>query len=586
MVGAFAMTNITAGLRRALLCGTALIGITLAAPAQAVTNLVINPGFETTPDPTGCSAVGWTVTGTCGGTYLFEHTRGRTGTKSGTLANSYDLGSFSQNISLSAGKYNFSFYYNVYFPAPGNFKAIVGSNIFLINTSAFTPYTLFTQQVTLPAGTITVSFTTETGGYAVTIDDISLIYLGPNSLASLLPANAPTNLTNVAGAIDAFTSAGGTLPGSFNALYSLTGSALTNALAQISGELGASGGVHSGVQMTNSFLSLLLNPFSGSPGGNFGSLGNARGFAAEQDLPPEVTQAYAAVTPKDRRPATSTINQRWGIWGSAYGGYNKTNGDVATGSNDTTARTYGVAAGADYRATPDLLLGFALAGGGTNFGLANSLGSGKSDVFQMGIYGTKKFGASYVSAALSYAWFRMSTNRTALTDQLTANFNANNFGGRLEAGHRFALPVVSVTPYGALQVQQFRTPSYSESVISGPGAFALSYNSNTTTATRTELGAWFDKTFALNSTSLMTLRTRAAWAHDHSNSQSVNAAFQTLPGSSFTVNGAATAPNSALLSAGAEIKRTGGMIFGVKFDGEFANRSQTYAGTGTVRYNW
>jgi uncharacterized protein with beta-barrel porin domain len=50
------------------------------------------------------------------------------------------------------------------------------------------------------------------------------------------------------------------------------------------------------------------------------------------------------------------------------------------------------------------------------------------------------------------------------------------------------------------------------SATSGSNAFALAYNSNATTATRTELGAWFDKTFALNSTSLMTLRTRAAWA--------------------------------------------------------------------------
>jgi hypothetical protein len=38
-----------------------------------------------------------------------------------------------------------------------------------------------------------------------------------------------------------------------------------------------------------------------------------------------------------------------------------------TGSNDLTARTVGGAAGLDYHLTPDtVLLGFALAGGGTN----------------------------------------------------------------------------------------------------------------------------------------------------------------------------------------------------------------------------
>jgi uncharacterized protein with beta-barrel porin domain len=136
----------------------------------------------------------------------------------------------------------------------------------------------------------------------------------------------------------------------------------------------------------------------------------------------------------------------------------------------------------------------------------------------------------------------------------------------------------------ALQAQQFRTPSYVESATSGSNAFALAYNSNATTATRTELGAWFDKTFALNSTSLITLQTCAAGANDHSSSRSVNAVFQTLPGSNFTVNGAAVAPNSAPLSAGAEIKLANNVSVGAKFDGEFANSSKTYAGTGTVRY--
>jgi hypothetical protein len=36
-----------------------------------------------------------------------------------------------------------------------------------------------------------------------------------------------------------------------------------------------------------------------------------------------------------------------------------------TGSNDLTARTVGGAAGLDYHLTPDTVLGFALAGGGT-----------------------------------------------------------------------------------------------------------------------------------------------------------------------------------------------------------------------------
>ncbi|MCX7313922.1 MAG: autotransporter outer membrane beta-barrel domain-containing protein [Alphaproteobacteria bacterium] len=338
-----------------------------------------------------------------------------------------------------------------------------------------------------------------------------------------------------------------------------------------------------------SFLTLTLNPFSGSPGGSRGGIGVGRGFATERELPPEVAYAYAAVTPKDRQRPSSVFSPNWTIWGQAYGGTNKTNGDAVVGSNDTTAHGYGFATGIDHRVLPDTTVGFALAGGGTSFGIANGLGSGRSDVFQMGVYGIKQFGASYVSAALSYARHWMATNRTVTvsgTDQLTASFNANNIGGRIETGHRFKTPVVGITPYAALQVQQFRTPPYAETATSGTNAFALSYSSNTATVTRTELGSWFDKTFALNSTSAITLWGRTAWAHDHSSSQSVNVLFQTLPGSNFTVSGAAVAPNSVLLSAGGEIRRSNGMSFGAKLDSEFSGRSQSYAGTGTVRYAW
>ena len=66
----------------------------------------------------------------------------------------------------------------------------------------------------------------------------------------------------------------------------------------------------------------------------------------------------------------------------------------------------------------------------------------------------------------------------------------------------------------------------------------------------------------------------------------LGAVFQALPGASFTVNGAAPPKNSALASAGAELHMTPNWSLAAKFDGEFAVGSQTYAGTGTLRYAW
>jgi uncharacterized protein with beta-barrel porin domain len=50
------------------------------------------------------------------------------------------------------------------------------------------------------------------------------------------------------------------------------------------------------------------------------------------------------------------------------------------------------------------------------------------------------------------------------------------------------------------------------------------------------------------------------------------------------VNGAPLPQNSALATAGAELRITPSLTLIGKFDGEFASGSQTYAGSGTLRY--
>jgi outer membrane autotransporter protein len=111
-------------------------------------------------------------------------------------------------------------------------------------------------------------------------------------------------------------------------------------------------------------------------------------------------------------------------------------------------------------------------------------------------------------------------------------------------------------------------------------------NARTGTDTRSELGARFDRLIALNPSAALALRGRLAWAHDWVSDPSLAAVFQTLPGASFIVNGATPVKDSALVSAGTELRLANGVTLLGKFDGEFASRSTTYAGTGTVRYAW
>ena len=393
------------------------------------------------------------------------------------------------------------------------------------------------------------------------------------------------NELNVGHAIDNFFNNGGALPPSFVPLFNLTGNNLTTALDQLSGEA-ATGAQKVAFQLTDQFLNLMLDPFVDGRSGVGGADHPALGFAPERDnTPPEIALAYASVFKGPRAPAP-VYEPRWTVWGAGYGGSNRTTGDLAViGSHDLSARTVGFAGGFDYRLTPDTVVGLAFAGGGTNWSLSQGLGGGKSDAFQAGIYGATKYGPAYLAAAFAFANHWMSTDRLAFGDHLTADFNAQSYGGRLEGGYRFATPFAGITPYAAIQAQSFHTPSYTETGAI-PNGFALNFNGRDATDTRSELGARFDRVLAVYSNAVLALRGRVAWAHDWVSDPSLTPLFQALPGASFIVNGAFLPQNAALASAGGELRFGNGITLLAKFDGEFASHSSTYGGTGTFRYRW
>jgi uncharacterized protein with beta-barrel porin domain len=121
--------------------------------------------------------------------------------------------------------------------------------------------------------------------------------------------------------------------------------------------------------------------------------------------------------------------------------------------------------------------------------------------------------------------------------------------------------------------------------VSGSPAFALGYAAKDVTDVRSELGIRTDKSYAL-SDGILTLRTRFAWAHDFNPDRAVAATFQTLPGASFVVNGAAQASDSALTTASIEVKWLNGWSTAATFEGEFSNVTESHAGKGVVRYAW
>ncbi len=306
---------------------------------------------------------------------------------------------------------------------------------------------------------------------------------GPQQVTGL----SSTNLS-AAGAINNFFN-DPPLPPAFLPLFSLTGADLTNALTLVSGEA-ATGAQQPAFQLTNQFLNIMLDPFV--DGRNNVNGGGAIGFAPErEELPDDVALAYAKILKAPPKP--QTFDQPWSVWGAGYGGSNRTTGDAAVdGSHDLSASTAGGAAGLDYRLAPGTVVGFALAGGGTNWSLAQGIGGGKSDAFQAGIYGTARSGPAYLAAALAFTNHWMSTDRLAFaSDHLTISPRASTRKAMADGWRAaIALPPTTVVSRPTRRSSPRRSTRRAISRAISPAAVLLSALIHATRPTRE--ASWAD----------------------------------------------------------------------------------------------
>jgi uncharacterized protein with beta-barrel porin domain len=524
----------------------------------------------------------------------------------GTFAPGNGVPGSSMTVSGSLAFQSGAFYLVQLNPATSSFANVTGSATLggaTVN-AMFANGTYVAKQYTiLSAGSVSGTFgslvnTNLPSGFKTALSyDANDAFL--NLSLNFTPPSAPNfggglsgNQQGVGNAITNFFNSNGSIPLVFGGL---TPAGLT----QVSGET-ATGSQQTTFDAMMQFMGVMTDPFIGGRGDSTMAGSSATPFAEEIDA----ANAYAARDParsKSERDAYAAIYRKvpamaapfvpgWSVWAAGFGGSQTTNGNTTLGSNNTTSSLAGTAVGADYRFSPFTIAGFALAGGGTGFSVANG-GSGHSDLFQAGAFIRHTVGQAYITGALAYGWQDITTNRTvsaAGIDQLRAEFNANAFSRRVEGGYRFVTPWIGgigITPYASGQFTTFDPPAYAESVVSGAGNFALAYGAKDVTDTRSEFGIRTDKSFAMPD-GILTLRGRLTWAHDFDTGRSIGATFQTLPGASFVVNGAAQASDSVLTTASIERRWTNNWSVAATFEGEFSNVTSSYAGKGVVRYAW
>ena len=198
--------------------------------------------------------------------------------------------------------------------------------------------------VVVPSGTVTKQYTilTATGGVPDTFNpavsgvspnltptlsyDTNNVYL---NFALNYGGGLNVNQQNVASALTNFFNTTGGIPAGF---ASLSPAGLT----QVSGEL-ATGSQQATFDAMNLFLSLMSDPFAtGRNGGLSGNAGavpfaeeSALGYAAKQPRAPR--DALAKFPTKADAARNDLFDQRWSVWGAAFGGGSSTSGNAALG---------------------------------------------------------------------------------------------------------------------------------------------------------------------------------------------------------------------------------------------------------------
>ena len=321
-------------------------------------------------------------------------------------------------------------------------------------------------------------------------------------------------------------------------------------------------------------------PLSFTPGAQ---AGGHSPFALAADAPEAPVLDYAT-------------SRTFGAWVTALGGQTEIDGDGGrgVGAADLDFHSVGVAAGVE-GSFADLFGGVAdgfllgLAGGYSDTDANLSARLSKADIASghLGVYTAAQFGLLHLSAASSFGWHNVETERSirfgAIDRDAAADYDASTFASSGEASLRFGGANLSVSPFAAYNLAHVDRDDFTES---GANALDLAGDDEDFTTVDVSAGVALGYEVALGTT---LVRTDLRLAYEHGFGDDRPASVATLagaPGSPLTVLGPEADDDRLAVGAGLGASLASALTASVRYDGAFGDDIQSHRGHLSVGYRF
>ena len=286
----------------------------------------------------------------------------------------------------------------------------------------------------------------------------------------------------------------------------------------------------------------------------------------------------------------ATTPPKWGAWGGALGGLGTIGANQPVGS--VTYNAGGFAAGLDRSITDSFRMGVT-AGYSTGTQWVSGFdGMGRSNTFQVGLYGGFAQDKVYADAVIGYAYTSNQMWRNIAVPGLQprtayGQTGANQWYGQLETGYRFDIGTAAnafVTPFVRLQAYTANQAAFTET---GAQSLNLSVGQQTTNSLRSVIGAQLGGSMDLGWREKLAMQLRLGWSHEYADTaRPVSAILAGAPAMPFTTFGVAPQRDGVVIGLSANTAIAEATSIYLRYEGDISGQDSAHAITAGVRMTW